>query len=114
MLALGMIWVLLIQNTFTHEGELKLPKLFQTLEIGQLNGSKCKKEQFQASCDVYFYESAVEMGIERMSTFLKNSMKRETKNRFGLRKRWRGSKQRVEENQFLNQNKTKTGIWVRQ
>ena len=53
------------------EGEFKLPNYSRPFRDWATHGSVNVKRAIQASCDVYFYETAVEMGIERMSTFLK-------------------------------------------
>ena len=53
------------------EGEFKLPNYSRPFRDWATHGSVNAKRAIQASCDVYFYETAVEMGIERMSTFLK-------------------------------------------
>tara|TARA_B100001996_G_scaffold89777_1_gene66605 strand:+ start:1159 stop:3024 length:1866 start_codon:yes stop_codon:yes gene_type:complete len=73
MLALGALDMGIVDSEYYHtcEGEFKLPNYSRPFGDWSTHGSVNTKRAIQASCDVYFYESAVEMGIERMSAFLK-------------------------------------------
>ena len=82
MLALGALDMGIVDSEYFHtcEGEFKLPNYSRPFGDWATHGSVNAKRAIQASCDVYFYESAVEMGIERMSTFLKKfNLGKETK-----------------------------------
>ena len=73
MLALGALDMGIVDSEYylPCEGEFKLPNYSRPFRDWATHGSVNAKRAIQASCDVYFYETAVEMGIERMSTFLK-------------------------------------------
>ena len=73
MLALGALDMGIVDSEYylPCEGEFKLPNYSRPFRDWATHGSVNAKRAIQASCDVYFYEIAVEMGIERMSTFLK-------------------------------------------
>ncbi len=73
MLALGALDMGIVDSEYYHtcEGEFRLPNYSRPFGDWSTHGSVNTKRAIQASCDVYFYESAVEMGIERMSAFLK-------------------------------------------
>ena len=73
MLALGALDMGIVDSEYylPCEGEFKLPNYSRPFRDWAAHGSVNAKRAIQASCDVYFYETAVEMGIERMSTFLK-------------------------------------------
>ena len=73
MLALGALDMGIVDSEYylPCEGEFKLPNYSRPFRDWAAHGSVNVKRAIQASCDVYFYETAVEMGIERMSTFLK-------------------------------------------
>ncbi len=73
MLALGALDMGVVDSDYylPCEGEFKLPNYSRPFGDWATHGSVNTKRAIQASCDVYFYESAVEMGIERMSAFLK-------------------------------------------
>jgi len=73
MLALGALDMGIVDSEYylPCEGEFKLPNYSRPFRDWATHGSVNAKRAIQASCDVYFYEAAVEMGIERMSTFLK-------------------------------------------
>ena len=73
MLALGALDMGIVDSEYylPCEGEFKLPNYSRPFKDWATHGSVNAKRAIQASCDVYFYETAVEMGIERMSTFLK-------------------------------------------
>lgn len=73
MLALGALDMGIVDSEYylPCEGEFKLPNYSRPFRDWATHGSVNAKRAIQASCDVYFYESAVEMGIERMSSFLK-------------------------------------------
>ena len=73
MLALGALDMGIVESEYylPCEGEFKLPNYSRPFRDWATHGSVNAKRAIQASCDVYFYETAVEMGIERMSTFLK-------------------------------------------
>ena len=73
MLALGALDMGIVDSEYylPCEGEFKLPNFSRPFRDWAIHGSVNAKRAIQASCDVYFYETAVEMGIERMSTFLK-------------------------------------------
>ena len=73
MLALGALDMGIVESEYylPCEGEFKLPNYSRPFRDWATHGSVNVKRAIQASCDVYFYETAVEMGIERMSTFLK-------------------------------------------
>lgn len=82
MLALGALDMGIVDSEYFHtcEGEFKLPNYSRPFGDWATHGSVNAKRAIQASCDVYFYESAVEMGIERMSAFLKKfNLGKETK-----------------------------------
>ncbi len=82
MLALGALEMGIVDSDYYHtcEGEFKLPNYSRPFGDWATHGSVNTKRAIQASCDVYFYESAVEMGIERMSAFLKKfNLGKETK-----------------------------------
>ena len=72
-LALGALDMGIVDSEYylPCEGEFKLPNYSRPFRDWATHGSVNAKRAIQASCDVYFYETAVEMGIERMSTFLK-------------------------------------------
>ena len=72
-LALGALDMGIVDSEYylPCEGEFKLPNYSRPFRDWAAHGSVNAKRAIQASCDVYFYETAVEMGIERMSTFLK-------------------------------------------
>jgi penicillin-binding protein 2 len=74
MLALGALDMGIVDSEYylPCEGEFKLPNYSRPFRDWAAHGSVNAKRAIQASCDVYFYEIAVEMGIERMSEFLKN------------------------------------------
>lgn len=73
MLALGALDMGIVDSEYylPCEGEFKLPNYSRPFRDWATHGSVNAKRAIQASCDVYFYETAVEMGIERMSSFLK-------------------------------------------
>ena len=73
MLALGALDMGIVDSEYylPCEGEFKLPNYSRPFRDWATHGSVNAKRAIQASCDVNFYETAVEMGIERMSTFLK-------------------------------------------
>ena len=73
MLALGALDMGIVDSEYylPCEGEFKLPNYSRPFRDWATHGSVNAKRAIQASCDVYFYETAVEMGIERMSAFLK-------------------------------------------
>ena len=73
MLALGALDMGIVDSEYylPCEGEFKLPNYSRPFRDWAAHGSVNAKRAIQASCDVYFYEIAVEMGIESMSTFLK-------------------------------------------
>ena len=73
MLALGALDMGIVNSEYylPCEGEFKLPNYSRPFRDWATHGSVNAKRAIQASCDVYFYETAVEMGIERMSSFLK-------------------------------------------
>ena len=73
MLALGALDMGIVDSEYylPCEGEFKLPNYSRPFRDWAIHGSVNAKRAIQASCDVYFYETAVEMGIERMSEFLK-------------------------------------------
>ena len=73
MLALGALDMGIVDSEYylPCEGEFKLPNYSRPFRDWAAHGSVNAKRAIQASCDVYFYETAVEMGIERMSAFLK-------------------------------------------
>ena len=73
MLALGALDMGIVDSEYylPCEGEFKLPNYSRPFRDWAAHGSVNAKRAIQASCDVYFYETAVEMGIERMSEFLK-------------------------------------------
>ena len=73
MLALGALDMGIVDSEYylPCEGEFKLPNYSRPFKDWATHGSVNAKRAIQASCDVYFYETAIEMGIERMSTFLK-------------------------------------------
>ena len=73
MLALGALDMGIVDSEYylPCEGEFKLPNYSRPFRDWAAHGSVNAKRAIQASCDVYFYETAVEMGIESMSTFLK-------------------------------------------
>ena len=74
MLALGALDMGIVDSEYylPCEGEFKLPNYSRPFRDWAAHGSVNAKRAIQASCDVYFYETAVVMGIERMSEFLKN------------------------------------------
>ena len=89
MLALGALDMGIVDSEHFHtcEGEFRLPNYSRPFGDWAVHGSVNTKRAIQASCDVYFYESAVEMGIERMSAFLKKfNLGEETKLDLGSEK----------------------------
>ena len=74
MLALGGLEMGYINpdNFISCEGHYFLPNYSRPFNDWDTHGSVNTKRAIQASCDVYFYELAVEMGIENMSSFLSN------------------------------------------
>ena len=73
MLALGALDMGILDSEHYHtcEGEFRLPNYSRPFGDWATHGSVNTRRAIQASCDVYFYESAVKMGIEKMSVFLK-------------------------------------------
>ena len=74
MLALGGLEMGYINpdNFIPCEGSYHLPNYSRPFNDWDTHGSVNTKRAIQASCDVYFYELAVKMGIENMSSFLSN------------------------------------------
>ena len=72
-LALGALDMGIVDSEYylPCEGEFKLSNYSRPFRDWATHGSVNAKRAIQASCDVYFYETAVEMGIEQMSSFLK-------------------------------------------
>ncbi len=109
MLALGALDMGIVDSEYylPCEGEFKLPNYSRPFRDWAVHGSVNAKRAIQASCDVYFYEVAVEMGIERMSTFLKRfNLGRETKVDLGNEKKgvvpnqeWKRNNFKSKENQ---------------
>tara|TARA_Y100001970_G_scaffold12604_1_gene14438 strand:+ start:10480 stop:12342 length:1863 start_codon:yes stop_codon:yes gene_type:complete len=109
MLALGALDMGIVDSEYylPCEGEFKLPNYSRPFRDWATHGSVNAKRAIQASCDVYFYETAVEMGIERMSVFLKNfNLGQETKLDLGNEKKgvvpnqeWKRNNFKSKENQ---------------
>ena len=109
MLALGALDMGIVDSEYylPCEGEFKLPNYSRPFRDWATHGSVNAKRAIQASCDVYFYETAVEMGIERMSTFLKKfNLGEETKLDLGNEKKgvvpnqeWKRNNFKSKENQ---------------
>ena len=109
MLALGALDMGIVDSEYylPCEGEFKLPNYSRPFRDWAAHGSVNAKRAIQASCDVYFYETAVEMGIERMSTFLKKfNLGEETKIDLGNEKKgvvpnqeWKRNNFKSKENQ---------------
>ena len=109
MLALGALDMGIVDSEYylPCEGEFKLPNYSRPFRDWATHGSVNAKRAIQASCDVYFYETAVEMGIERMSTFLKKfNLGEETKIDLGNEKKgvvpnqeWKRNNFKSKENQ---------------
>ena len=109
MLALGALDMGIVDSEYylPCEGEFKLPNYSRPFRDWAAHGSVNAKRAIQASCDVYFYETAVEMGIERMSTFLKKfNLGQETKLDLGNEKKgvvpnqeWKRNNFKSKENQ---------------
>ncbi len=109
MLALGALDMGIVDSEYylPCEGEFKLPNYSRPFRDWAAHGSVNAKRAIQASCDVYFYEAAVEMGIERMSIFLKKfNLGKETKVDLGNEKKgvvpnqeWKRNNFKSKENQ---------------
>ena len=52
------------------DGAFLLPDYSRPFKDWRMHGSVNLKEAIQASCDVYFYKTAIKMGIDNMSDFL--------------------------------------------
>ena len=110
MLALGALDMGIVDSEYylPCEGEFKLPNYSRPFRDWATHGSVNAKRAIQASCDVYFYETAVEMGIERMSTFLKKfNLGEKTKLDLGNEKKGVAPNQEWKRNNFKskeNQN----------
>jgi len=73
MLALGALEMGIVEPELYMpcEGKFSLPNYSRPFNDWETHGSVNVVRAIQASCDVYFYEVANEMGIEKMSLFLK-------------------------------------------
>ena len=73
MLALGALEMGIVEPELYMpcEGKFFLPNYSRAFNDWETHGSVNVVRAIQASCDVYFYEVANEMGIEKMSLFLK-------------------------------------------
>ena len=73
MLALGALEMGIVEPELYMpcEGKFLLPNYSRPFNDWETHGSVNVVRAIQASCDVYFYEVANEMGIEKMSLFLK-------------------------------------------
>ena len=73
MLALGALEMGIVESELYMpcEGKFFLPNYSRPFNDWEIHGSVNVVRAIQASCDVYFYEVANEMGIEKMSSFLK-------------------------------------------
>ena len=73
MLALGALEMGIVEPELYMpcEGKFFLPNYSRAFNDWETHGSVNVVRAIQASCDVYFYEVANKMGIERMSLFLK-------------------------------------------
>ncbi len=74
MLALGALEMGIVEPDvyMPCEGKFFLPNYSRPFNDWETHGSVNVVRAIQASCDVYFYELANKMGIEKMSLFLKN------------------------------------------
>ena len=73
MLALGALEMGIVEPELYMpcEGKFLLPNYSRPFNDWETHGSVNVVRAIQASCDVYFYEVANKMGIEKMSLFLK-------------------------------------------